>query len=208
MSDSNIWAEPSEKLFCKVIERRFELVSVETDEGQNEVEYIVIEVTNLLRPDQEWNPTFRFKKSMHTKSKWSIWKKAFKKIGHVIKGDDDIVGHYFQFSIEDLDFGGDFVATNYPRPVAHYSSEAECIAAGNEIVATAQLGMDEWQKALVGVLDGKTFEGSLQAIVTNETLKGDGERMAKLISDKMPILTVMAGGWLTQGEDGVYHKVG
>ena len=184
----NIWEEPSEDIFCKVVDVRVEKREFETDDGLQERDYVVVEVEDLIH-NLEFNRTFTFPASTHPRSKWGIFKKDLKRIGHPVKTDADFVDHCFHFRIKELDLGRGFVIGNYPEPVRHFASEEECIAAAKgEQTSAPTSNSEEWRAfesipALVEALDGKTWAEAVTDVFSNDTIKGDAQLVAQLVDE-------------------------
>ncbi len=182
----NIWEEPSEDIFCKVVDVRVEKREFETDDGLQERDYVVVEVEDLVH-DLEFNRTFTFPVSTHPRSKWGIFKKDLKRIGHPVKTNGDFVGHCFHFRIKDLDLGRGFVIGNYPEPVRHFSSEEECIAAAKGETTPAPAPSEQKTPAsilaLVEALNGKTWAEAVTDVFSNEVVKNDASLVAQLVDE-------------------------
>jgi len=178
-----------------------------------ERELIVVEVEDLVH-DLEFNRTFFFGRSMHRRSKWSVWKKDFQRIGYPVSKNEQIVGHCFHFRLKDLDFGGGFVAANYPEPVRHFSSREACIAASQETapVETKEAeavteSLSKSQTALLKHLDGKTWPQAVSGAFSDDAIKGDTALITVLVDETAR--TKLFEGWfeselLTQDEEGKY----
>jgi len=204
----DIWAEPSVKEFGKIIDVRFETLPFTNDDGEEqEQEKIIVEIENLGQ-ELDWNRTVRFTRASanNPNSKWAKWKAHMNEIGHPIKNQDDLIGHCFQFNIITLDpEKGQFASQNYPKPVVHFESEADCIAAagiaGSGTEATVVGGVDPAYERLIEIADGKTFTQILTAVLSDEELKGNGEFVSALATNKGPLNELVeAGSLILDGE--------
>ena len=213
------WEEPSDKLWGHILDISLKQVPAPGGEEGETVERIVVEVEDIANPDLGFNRTFYFAPSTRRTSKWSIWKGDFKKIGFSVKGNN-LIGKYVLFEIHELDFGGGYVARDYPEPKRVFESREEMLAAmaeeGLEVPAEVVSSSSESKPAevldakstkLLDYLDGKTFEEAIKDIVADPDFAQDGKFMAGLLADKAPIKRLIETGWLVMGDDGKYHKV-
>ena len=209
----DIWAEPSVKEFGKIIDIRFELIPFTNDDGEEqEQEKIIVEIENLGQK-LDWNRTVRFTRASanNPNSKWARWKAHMNEIGHPIRNQDDLIGHCFQFNIITLDPDrGQYASPNYPKPVVHFESEADCIAAAGS--AGSETGTDVADNSanpayerLMEIADGKTFNQILTAVLSDEELKGNGEFVSALATNRGPLNELVAAGSLIL--DGEEYKV-
>lgn len=213
MPTSDIWAEPIDELYGKIVDIREETQEFEGDEGVVVRDQIVVEVEDLGNPDAEYNRRFFFGASTHRRSKWSIWRKDFASIGHPIREEEDLLNQCFQFRMKELDFGGKFKATNYPEPVRRFTSEEEARAAavGTALGTPTGEALGKAEEALLILIDGKKWDNTIEAaMLATPDIISDTAFLSKLLNvDQRATLLAdyVSSGVLAVGEDGTYHKV-
>ena len=206
---TDIWAEPSVDLFGEIIDVRFEMFSYTDDDGvEVEQEKIVVEIVDLAR-SMDWNHTPRFTRASADKpnSKWAAFKSFMSQIGHVVKGEDDLVGHCFKFNLITWN-PGDFESRNFPKAVKHFETKDECLAAagaaGGESVGEGD-GLTAVQERLLEIAHGKTIKQILSAALSDDLLKNDGAFVSALATggtDEGPLSDLVASGELVlDGEE-------
>ena len=213
----DVWAEPSDDLYCQPIDVRVELREWEPtrDDDPGEGEYLTIEVEDLANPDREWNRTLTFKyPGSHRNSKLSLWKKDMGRIGHPIKTNADILNYAFHFKLKDLP-KGNITYTNYPEPVRVFPSREACLAAITTVGESqepttkdeASPTLSKAEKAVLKHLDGKTWPQAVVTVFGDDAIKGDTALITILVDEAAR--TKLFEGWfeselLTQDEDGKY----
>lgn len=198
------------ELYGKVVDLRYEMASFTDDDTGEEVEQekIVVEIQDLVK-DLDWNMTPRFTRASARKegSKWNSFVSHMAEIGHPIKGQDDLVGHCFQFNVITLNpEKGKFASKNYPKPVRYFETEADCIAAAGDVEPVENGdGLTAAQEQLIEIANGKTFEQLLSAALGDDLLKGDGDLISALATTQKPLNDLVAAGELSLEGD-KYHK--
>lgn len=182
---------------------------------------IVVEVRNLIY--QSVVLVF-FSPSKRPNSKWGRWRKAVVETGVAVQQTSEITGSYFAFERQDWSFGGDFVARGVPVPTEFIDSaeeaeeRADLMAAemgverapASETEAKTELTAEEEYllNLVCGAIDGQTYEGFLQAVLTVEDIVTNPLFMAPLVDPQHPYVNdLVSQGILTIDEDSTYHAI-
>lgn len=180
---------------------------------------IVVEIKNLI-----YDSTVLgfFSPSKRPNSKWGRWRKAIVETGIAVSKTSDIIGLHFAFERQDWSFGGDFVARGVPVPVEYLDSAEEAEERAN--IMAAEMGIErtahsdaEDEDALTpeeeyllnlvcGAIDGKDYDGFLQAVVQIEDIVSNPNYMSPLVDPKREYVnSLVEAEYLALDEDGTYH---
>jgi len=124
--------EQKEEYVAQVIEMREELDIVETEEGQDEIRRIYVDLTDI-DPEVMSRFPLRFRASTHRNASWTKWLNAIEYLGFKLadpkldglRNPNKVIGNWLHIRMEPMtsDINGNLIEWQFPRPLAVLTSE-------------------------------------------------------------------------------------
>ena len=147
----------------------------------------------------------RFTPSRKRNSKWQMWlRRCSKELGRPLDSPKDIVGRYYEIELETWTWGED-MSSVVPVIVAELTLE-EAKKRAQEISGNvAPTATNTEMEHVVALLDGKTYNQAIQAVVTDPEISKNEELISQIVSKEYMDLLIDAE-MLEIDEEGVYHR--
>jgi len=201
--DSYFEEEP-DRLVIKVKDLKILPVSFRTDDGEETRDMIVLEADDLTGRFVD-GYSYRFTPSRKRNSKWQMWlQRCAKELKRPFNKAKDIAGRYYEVEIETWSWG-EGMESQVPVLVAELTEEQAKKRAQEISGSVAPTATNDEMEYVVSLLDGKTYNQAVQAVVTDPELSKNEDLVQQIVSKEYMDFLIEAE-MLELGSDGVYHR--
>lgn len=201
---NSYFQEEPDLLVLKVNALKILPVTLRIDNNEETRDMIVMEADDLTGRFVN-GYSYRFSPSRKRNSKWQMWlRKCSNELGRRIQSEKDLVGRYFEVKLEEWTWG-EGMSSIVPVIVAEYTEEEAKRRAKEISGRVAPTATNDEMERIVELLDGKTYNQVIQAVVADPEISKNEELVSQIVS-KEYMDQLIDAEMLEVDADGVYHR--